>query len=215
MFPWCSSRPCRVNRSQVGFRLLSANGSDVKFLFPWCSSRPCRVNRSQVGFRLLSANGSDVKFLFPWCSSRPCRVNRSQVGFRLHSASDITDNLGSGFVLFIGSRTPHYGAMTPSHDGSRTPLHGGAWDPTQPNTPARPSDDFDYNFDNPTPSPGVRNHSANLLWIYCRSQGMRSRVPVYVSLLQLKYKFYYNTAVAVQPSRTFATIFRPVNETAW
>ncbi|XP_068702308.1 transcription elongation factor SPT5-like [Montipora capricornis] len=53
-----------------------------------------------------------------------------------------------------GSRTPHYGSMTPSHDPSRTPLHGGAWDPTQPNTPAR-NEDFDYNFDTSTPSPGV------------------------------------------------------------
>ncbi|XP_015766127.1 PREDICTED: transcription elongation factor SPT5-like [Acropora digitifera] len=53
-----------------------------------------------------------------------------------------------------GSRTPHYGSMTPSHDPSRTPSHGGAWDPTQPNTPAR-NEDFDYNFDTSTPSPGV------------------------------------------------------------
>ncbi|XP_078367088.1 LOW QUALITY PROTEIN: transcription elongation factor SPT5-like [Oculina patagonica] len=53
-----------------------------------------------------------------------------------------------------GSRTPHYGSMTPSHDPSRTPLHGGAWDPTQPNTPAR-NEDYDYNFDTSTPSPGV------------------------------------------------------------
>ena len=44
--------------------------------------------------------------------------------------------------------------MTPSHDPSRTPSHGGAWDPTQPNTPAR-NEDFDYNFDTSTPSPGV------------------------------------------------------------
>lgn len=69
-------------------------------------------------------------------------------------------------ILFqiLGSRTPNYGARTPSHDPSRTPSHdpsrtpsnaghGGAWDPTQPNTPARPSDDFDYNFDGPGPSP--------------------------------------------------------------
>jgi len=65
-----------------------------------------------------------------------------------------------------GSRTPNYGSRTPSHDPSRTPLHegartpshaghGGAWDPTQPNTPARPSDDFDnYSYDGAGPSPG-------------------------------------------------------------
>lgn len=56
-----------------------------------------------------------------------------------------------------GNRTPNYGSRTPSHDPSRTPSHGGegartpshagiggAWDPTQPNTPARPSDEFDF-----------------------------------------------------------------------
>ena len=43
-----------------------------------------------------------------------------------------------------GSRTPHYGSMTPSHgeDGSRTPGRSGAWDPTVSNTPAQPG-----NFD--------------------------------------------------------------------
>ena len=57
-----------------------------------------------------------------------------------------------------GSRTPHYGSMTPSHDGSRTPLHGGAWDPSSANTPARPESEFDYSLDAPTPSPvGVSN----------------------------------------------------------
>ena len=60
------------------------------------------------------------------------------------------------YFLPTGSRTPHYGSQTPSHDPSRTPSHvgiGGAWDPTQPNTPARPSDDFDYTFDAAGPSP--------------------------------------------------------------
>jgi len=55
------------------------------------------------------------------------------------------------------SRTPsHDASRTPSHDPSRTPSHsghGGAWDPTQPNTPARPSDEFENYFD-PGPSPG-------------------------------------------------------------
>lgn len=49
-----------------------------------------------------------------------------------------------------GSRTPH-GSMTPSHDGSQTPRTL-AWDPTISNTPAR-SSDFEYNMDQPTPSP--------------------------------------------------------------
>jgi len=59
------------------------------------------------------------------------------------------------------SRTPsHDPSRTPSHDPSRTPSHvghGGAWDPTQPNTPARPNEDFEYSFDavNPSPSFGA------------------------------------------------------------
>ncbi|XP_057297763.1 transcription elongation factor SPT5-like [Hydractinia symbiolongicarpus] len=76
-----------------------------------------------------------------------------------------TPMYGNQTPMHEGSRTPNYGARTPSHDPSRTPSHdpsrtpsnaghGGAWDPTQPNTPARPSDDFDYNFDGPGPSPG-------------------------------------------------------------
>ena len=77
----------------------------------------------------------------------------------------------SNILFYIsGSRTPNYGAHTPSHDPSRTPSrdpsrtpsnvgHGGAWDPTQPNTPARPTDDFDnYSFDGGAgPSPVSNN----------------------------------------------------------
>ena len=78
------------------------------------------------------------------------------------------------FPCFTGSRTPHYGSMTPSHDPSRTPLHGGAWDPTQPNTPAR-NEDFDYNFDTSTPSPGVSFISDagyyTLAWKYTQLYG--------------------------------------------
>ena len=37
----------------------------------------------------------------------------------------------------FGNRTPHYGSMTPAHDGSMTPGRANAWDPTNPNTPAR------------------------------------------------------------------------------
>lgn len=77
-----------------------------------------------------------------------------------------TPMYGNQTPMHDGSRTPNYGSRTPSHDPSRTPSHdpsrtpshvghGGAWDPTQPNTPARPSDEFDnYNFDGPGPSPG-------------------------------------------------------------
>lgn len=50
----------------------------------------------------------------------------------------------------VGNRTP-YGSMTPSHEGSMTPRHG-VWDPAVANTPAR-SHDFEYNMDEPTPSP--------------------------------------------------------------
>ncbi|XP_042899207.1 transcription elongation factor SPT5 [Parasteatoda tepidariorum] len=53
-----------------------------------------------------------------------------------------------------GSRTPHYGSQTPLHEGNRTPSHGGAWDPSNANTPARGSSDFDeYPFEEPSPSP--------------------------------------------------------------
>ena len=70
------------------------------------------------------------------------------------------------FIL-LGSRTPNYGSRTPSHDPSRTPSHdpsrtpshvghGGAWDPTQPNTPARPNDDFDFDYAGPSPVSLIR-----------------------------------------------------------
>jgi len=63
-----------------------------------------------------------------------------------------------------GNRTPRYAPMTPTHDPSRTPSHGeggsrtpshmggGAWDAAQPNTPARPTDEFDM-YDHSGPSP--------------------------------------------------------------
>nr|XP_006824005.1 PREDICTED: transcription elongation factor SPT5 isoform X2 [Saccoglossus kowalevskii] len=63
-----------------------------------------------------------------------------------------TPMYGSQTPLHDGSRTPHYGSQTPLHDGSRTPGQTGAWDPTNRNTPAR-TDEFDYRFDEPTPSP--------------------------------------------------------------
>lgn len=46
-----------------------------------------------------------------------------------------------------GSRTPHYGSMTPSHDGSRTPGQSGAWDPMVTNTPARTNNFDGYNME--------------------------------------------------------------------
>ena len=81
--------------------------------------------------------------------------------YKIYVKGETKLHLGSNIELFIiGNRTPNYiGARTPSHDPSRTPSHdpsrtpshvghGGAWDPTQPNTPARPSDEFDnYSFD--------------------------------------------------------------------
>lgn len=62
------------------------------------------------------------------------------------------------FAYFSGSRTPSYRTpshATPSHDPQRTPSHagGGAWDPAQPNTPARPNDEFDNYFDSTGTSP--------------------------------------------------------------
>lgn len=56
-------------------------------------------------------------------------------------------------MFSAGSRTPHYGSMTPSHDGSRTP---GAWDPHITNTPARSEVDtysLDEGFEQPSTGP--------------------------------------------------------------
>lgn len=52
------------------------------------------------------------------------------------------------FVFCLdGSRTPHYGSMTPSHDGSRTPGQSGVWDPSVSNTPARTNDFDNYSIE--------------------------------------------------------------------
>jgi hypothetical protein len=56
-------------------------------------------------------------------------------------------------IITAGSRTPHYGSMTPSHDGSRTPGQSGAWDPSITNTPARNNDFDGYSLDEASPSP--------------------------------------------------------------
>uniref|UniRef100_A0A3Q1FU02 Transcription elongation factor SPT5 n=1 Tax=Acanthochromis polyacanthus TaxID=80966 RepID=A0A3Q1FU02_9TELE len=51
-------------------------------------------------------------------------------------------------------RTPHYGSQTPLHDGSRTPGQSGAWDPSNPNTPSRNEEEYDFPYDDePSPSP--------------------------------------------------------------
>ncbi|KAF0030942.1 hypothetical protein F2P81_017673 [Scophthalmus maximus] len=53
-----------------------------------------------------------------------------------------------------GNRTPHYGSQTPLHDGSRTPGQSGAWDPSNPNTPSRNDEEYDFGYDDePSPSP--------------------------------------------------------------
>ncbi|XP_071182024.1 transcription elongation factor SPT5-like isoform X2 [Mytilus edulis] len=77
-----------------------------------------------------------------------------------------TPMYGSQTPLHDGSRTPHYGSQTPSHEpGNRTPGQS-AWDPANPNTPAR-QNDFDYNFESPspgnfdTPNPGTPGYPAD------------------------------------------------------
>jgi len=85
-----------------------------------------------------------------------------------------TPMYGNQTPMHDGNRTPSYrtpsrGSGTPSHDPSRTPSHaGGAWDPAQPNTPARPSDEFDNYFEGgpspgfgSTPSPQTPSHGAH------------------------------------------------------
>lgn len=73
----------------------------------------------------------------------------------MYGAGSRTPMYGSQTPQYeAGSRTPHYGSQTPLHEGNRTPSHGNAWDPTNANTPARGSGDFeDYPFDEPSPSP--------------------------------------------------------------
>ncbi|KAJ4935640.1 hypothetical protein JOQ06_017171 [Pogonophryne albipinna] len=57
-------------------------------------------------------------------------------------------------VQEAGNRTPHYGSQTPLHDGSRTPGQSGAWDPSNPNTPSRNDEEYDFGYDDePSPSP--------------------------------------------------------------
>ena len=55
------------------------------------------------------------------------------------SYGSMTPSYGSmtPFQNEFGRRTPQHGSMTPGHDGSMTPGRAGAWDPTNPNTPAR------------------------------------------------------------------------------
>ena len=87
-----------------------------------------------------------------------------------------TPMYGNQTPMHDGSRTPSYrtpshAPSTPSHDPSRTPSHGGggggAWDPAQPNTPARPSDEFEYFEGGPspgfgsTPSPQTPSHGTH------------------------------------------------------
>ncbi|CAL1263965.1 unnamed protein product [Larinioides sclopetarius] len=73
----------------------------------------------------------------------------------MYAAGSRTPMYGSHTPQYdAGGRTPHYGSQTPLHEGNRTPSHGGAWDPTNANTPARGSGDFDdYPYDEPSPSP--------------------------------------------------------------
>lgn len=72
-------------------------------------------------------------------------------------------------ISIIGSRTPHYGAMTPQHDGSRTPRGAGsAWDPTNANTPGRSDFEFEYESSSPatfggaTPNPQTPGYSSDV-----------------------------------------------------
>jgi hypothetical protein len=70
-------------------------------------------------------------------------------------------------IITAGSRTPHYGNMTPSHDGSRTPGQS-AWDASITNTPARNNDFDGYSLDEASPSPNY-NPSKMLFYFLCTS----------------------------------------------
>lgn len=72
----------------------------------------------------------------------------------MYSTGSRTPMYGSQTPLHDGSRTPHYGSQTPLHDGSRTPGQSGAWDPSNPNTPSRNEEEYDFGYDDePSPSP--------------------------------------------------------------
>uniref|UniRef100_A0A3P8U2Z7 Transcription elongation factor SPT5 n=1 Tax=Amphiprion percula TaxID=161767 RepID=A0A3P8U2Z7_AMPPE len=72
----------------------------------------------------------------------------------MYGTGSRTPMYGSQTPLHDGSRTPHYGSQTPLHDGSRTPGQSGAWDPSNPNTPSRNEEEYDFPYDDePSPSP--------------------------------------------------------------
>ncbi|KAF3848188.1 hypothetical protein F7725_021216 [Dissostichus mawsoni] len=85
-------------------------------------------------------------------------ATESTARVELHSTySDVRDGIQNAHVRLSdapGSRTPHYGSQTPLHDGSRTPGQSGAWDPSNPNTPSRNDEEYDFGYDDePSPSP--------------------------------------------------------------
>ncbi|XP_077466681.1 transcription elongation factor SPT5 [Stigmatopora argus] len=72
----------------------------------------------------------------------------------MYGSGSRTPMCGSQTPLHDGSRTPHSGSQTPLHDGSRTPGQSGAWDPSNPNTPSRNDEEYDFAYDDePSPSP--------------------------------------------------------------
>lgn len=80
----------------------------------------------------------------------PARTPSYSLQTPVYNTGNKTPMFGGQTPQFdAGSRTP-YGSMTPMQDGGQTPR--GHWDPNVSNTPAR-SSDFEYNMDQPTPSP--------------------------------------------------------------
>ncbi|XP_006801313.1 transcription elongation factor SPT5 [Neolamprologus brichardi] len=80
----------------------------------------------------------------------------------MYGVGSRTPMYGSQTPLHDGSRTPHYGSQTPLHDGSRTPGQSGAWDPSNPNTPSRNEEDYDFGYDDePSPSPQAYGTTPN------------------------------------------------------
>uniref|UniRef100_A0A1I8HNB5 Transcription elongation factor SPT5 n=2 Tax=Macrostomum lignano TaxID=282301 RepID=A0A1I8HNB5_9PLAT len=78
-------------------------------------------------------------------------------GYGMGGGSGRTPMYGAGGQTPIhdGSRTPHYGNMTPRAEGGATPGHpGSAWDPTSGATPRHRfgPDSFDYDYEMETPS---------------------------------------------------------------
>lgn len=76
----------------------------------------CRISNKELGHTM--------------CGQEVYHISNRELGYTMFDQGVCCTSVFCMWC-FPGSRTPHYG------DPSRTPVHSTAWDPTQPNTPAR------------------------------------------------------------------------------